>query len=517
MKILTASQFKQIDAFTIEHEPISSVDLMERAATALADQIAERWDASVPVKVFAGPGNNGGDALALARLLSQRGRKVSVWLFNIKNSSTLSAECLHNKARLSECPDVELNEVVSSFSPPQLSEDDLVVDGLFGIGIARPLNGGFAEVVKYINSSASTVVSIDVPSGLMCEDNSYNVMNHIVKADVTYTFHRPKLAYFFADMYKYVGEWHVLDIGEPESIVDSGGTEYLVTPYNTTDFDYVKSRLHTRPRFAHKGTMGHVALVAGKRGMAGSSILATRASLRSGCGKITVHTPYRNNSIMQIAIPEAIVQLDKDGEAFSSPFDANGFDALGIGPGIGTSPETSQAFIEQLRLTRSPIVIDADGLNILGSHRGWIQQLPRLCILTPHKKELFGLISNTRNDYEELERTRELAVHQQIYIIIKGAYSAVCTPEGSCFFNTTGNPGMATAGSGDVLTGIILALLGQGYSQEEACRIGVYIHGLAGDIAAERLGEESLMASDIIDALPAAFMRLKKGSTPCKQ
>ena len=377
MKILTASQFKQVDAYTIEHEPISSVDLMERAANALADKIADRWNASTPVKIFAGPGNNGGDALALARLLSHRGRKVSVWLFNIKNSSSLSSECLHNKNRLSECPEVELNEVVSSFSPPQLNAEDLVVAGLFGIGIARPLNGGFAEVVKYINSSPSTVVSIDVPSGLMCEDNSYNVMNHIVKADVTYTFHRPKLAYFFADMYKYVGEWQVLDIGEPESIVDDEGTEVLLSPYSTTDFDYVSSRMHFRPRFAHKGTMGHVALVAGKRGMTGASILATRACLRSGTGKITVHTPYRNNSIMQIAIPEAIVQLDKDGEIFSSPFDANDFDALGIGPGIGTSPETAQAFIEQLRLTRSPIIVDADGLNILGSHRGWLQQLPR--------------------------------------------------------------------------------------------------------------------------------------------
>ena len=484
---------------------------MERAASVLTEKIIERWGAETPVTVFAGPGNNGGDALALARMLSQHGRKVSVWLFNIKNSGTLSPECAMNLTRIKSCPGVELTEVESSFSPPQLTADDLVIAGLFGIGIGRPLNGGFAEVVKYINSSASTVVSIDVPSGLMCEDNSYNVMNHIVKADVTYTFHRPKLAYFFADMGKYVGEWHVLDIGEPDLIPNETGEGQKNTPYSTTEADYVTSHLHARPKFAHKGTMGHVALVAGKRGMAGAAILATRACLRSGAGKITVHIPYRNNSVMQIAVPEAVVQMDKDGDMFTSTFDANGFDALGIGPGIGTSPETAQAFIEQLRLTRSPIVVDADGLNILGSHRGWIQQLPRQCILTPHKKELFGLISNPRNDYEELERTRELAVHQQIYIIIKGAYSAVCTPEGSCFFNTTGNPGMATAGSGDVLTGVILSLLGQGYSNEEACRIGVYIHGLAGDIAAERLGEDSVMASDIIDALPQAFLRLKKG------
>lgn len=510
MKILTATQFKQIDAYTIEHEPIKSEDLMERAAIALTERIVARWGTDTTVKVFAGPGNNGGDALALARLLSQRGRKVSVWLFNIRNSSKLSPECELNRKRLSDCASVELNEVIESFAPPKLGPDDLVIDGLFGIGLARPLNGGFAEVVKYINASPSTVIAIDVPSGMMCEDNSYNVMNHIVRADVTYTFHRPKLSFFFADMYKYVGEWEVLDIGEPECINNEAGQDLMPSPYSTTDIDYVCTRLRKRPRFAHKGTMGNVVMVAGKRGMAGAAILASRACLRTGIGKLTVHTPHNNNSIMQVAVPEVVVQMDKDGDIFTTTFDANHYDAMGIGPGIGTAPETAQAFIEQLRLTRSNIVIDADGLNILGSHRGWIQQLPRMCILTPHKKELFGLISNTRNDYEELERTRELATKQQIYIIIKGAYSAVCCPDGSCYFNTTGNPGMATAGSGDVLTGIILSLLGQDYTNEEACRIGVYLHGMAGDIAAERLGEDSVTASDIIDAIPAAYLRLRK-------
>ncbi|MCM1313424.1 MAG: NAD(P)H-hydrate dehydratase [Roseburia sp.] len=490
-----------MDVFTIENEPIDSIDLMERASKALAAKIMERWDSNTPVKVFAGPGNNGGDALAVARMLSLSGYYVSVYLFN--TSGTLSADCMKNKQRLETCRNVELTEVTSSFAPPKLEAGDVVVDGLFGTGISRPLNGGFASVVKYINASPSVVVSIDVPSGLMCEDNTYNVMNHIVRADYTFTFQYPKLAFFFADNERFVGHWEVLDIGikDPE-------TEMTDTPYYYMEERNVAGMLKVRSKFAHKGTAGHAVLVAGKRGMAGAAVLASRACMRSGVGKLTVHTPEANVNIMQISVPEAILDIEPGTDCFSNTFDANDYDALGIGPGIGVASETVQAFIEQLRLTKSPVIIDADGLNILGSHRGWILQLPKKSILTPHKKELFGLISTTRNCYEELERTRELAVRQQIYVVIKGAYSAIVTPEGKVWFNSTGNPGMATAGSGDVLTGIILSLLAQDYGQENAVRLGVYLHGLAGDIAACELGEDSLVASDIIAALPKAFRKL---------
>lgn len=502
MKILSAAQMREADAFTIESGSMESIELMERASSAFASKIMERWGKDTPVKIFAGSGNNGGDALAVARMLSQSGYKVSVFLFNINGS--LSPDCQKNKERLVECPGLEMTEVTSQFVPPTLDRGDLVVDGLFGTGISRPLNGGFASVVKYINSSHSTVVSIDVPSGLMCEDNSYNFMNHVVRADYTFTFQFPKLAFFFPDNEQYVGEWEVLDIGVKDPETTSTSTSYFVT-----ERDEMARLLKKRSKFAHKGNMGHAALVAGRSAMAGAAILASRACMRAGAGKLTVHTPFYNVSILQTTVPEAVLHIDPNSDCFSTPFDAGGFDALGIGPGIGTSSDTVQAFIEQIRLTKSPIVIDADGLNILGSHRGWIQQLPKKSILTPHKKELFGLISTTRNSFEELERTRELAVHQQIYIIIKGAYSIVVTPEGKCYFNTTGNPGMATAGSGDVLTGIILSLLAQDYSQEDACRLGVYLHGLAGDIAAEELSEEGVMASDIVECIPKAYRMLR--------
>lgn len=508
MKILSASQLKDVDAYTIEHEPISSIDLMERASRAVTDNICKLWDRETEVKIFAGPGNNGGDALAVGRMLFEAGYKVCVFLFN--TGGTLSDDCVINRKRLADLAEsasdrLEFVEVTNSFTPPTLKATDLVIDGLFGTGISRPLNGGFASVVKYINASPATVVSIDIPSGLMCEDNTYNVMNHVVQADYTFTFQFPKLSFFFPEHEVFVGHLEVLDIGiaDPEN-------EITQTPYHITETAEIQSFLKARSRFAHKGSMGHALLVAGKKGMAGASILSSKACLRSGAGKLTVHTPEANLPIMQVAVPEAIVSVDPDANSFSKSIDTHDYDALAIGPGIGTESFTSQAFIEQITSAKCPVVIDADALNILGSHRGWINQLPRKSILTPHKKELFGLISTTRNSFEELERTRELCAHQQIYIIIKGAFSAVVTPEGNVYFNPTGNPGMATAGSGDVLTGIILALLAQGYGSEHAARLGAYLHGLAGDIGADELCQESLLSSDIIDYLPKAFNTLRK-------
>lgn len=502
MKILSGNQIKAIDAHTIETEPISSIDLMERASKAIVERIIERWDASTPVKVFAGPGNNGGDALAIARMLADRGYKVWACLFN--TNGKLSADCAANCERLQKNTAVKLDIVESQFTPPQLQEGDLVIDGLFGTGINKPLNGGFAMVVKYINSSQATVVSVDIPSGLMTDDNTNNVMNHIVRADYTFTFQFPKLAFLFPENEIYTGKWEVLDIG----LIDPDNEDSR-SPYHLTEPADMQKLLKSRSKYAHKGTMGHAVLVAGKKFMAGAAILSAKACMRGGVGKLTVKTPEYNVAALQIAVPEVVLCPER-GDYFNSSFDISDYDAMAIGPGIGTENETAQAFIEQVSLAKIPVVVDADALNILGSHRGWINQMPRNAILTPHKKELFGLISTTRNSYEELERTRELAVRQQIFIVIKGANSAVCTPDGSVYFNCTGNPGMATAGSGDVLTGIILALLAQDYRSEEAVRLGVYLHGLAGDIAAAEKCYEGVIASDIVEYLPSAFRRLRK-------
>ena len=502
MKILSAAQIKKADSHAIEEEPISSIDLMERASATFTHKFTSMWKNDTPVKVFAGSGNNGGDALAVARLLCNMGYKVDVFLFN--TNGKLSLDCSANLERLRNQNIAEITEITTSFNPPPLTAEDVVIDGLFGTGISRPLTGGFASVVKYINSQPSTVVSIDVPSGLMCEDNTYNVMSHVIKADYTFTFQYPKLAFFFAENACHTGEWDVLDIG-----IKTPDSEDFHTCYNLTEEGLISTMLKTRPKFAHKGTMGHALLIAGQKNMAGAAILAAKACLRAGVGKLTLHTPEINAQPILAALPETVLHTENKTEHFSNPFDATPFDAMGIGPGIGTDERTAQAFIEQIRLTTSPIIIDADAINILSRHIGWIQQLPQNSILTPHKKELAGLIGATRNSYEELQKTRELAMRQHIYILIKGAFSIIVTPEGHCHINPTGNPGMATAGSGDVLTGIILSLLAQGYTSEAASLTGAYLHGLAGDIAAEALCEESLIASDIINHLHSAFKKIK--------
>lgn len=503
MKIFTGAQIRELDKYTIEHEPINSIDLMERAARALTHAITDRWSNDMQVVVFAGPGNNGGDALAVARMLAERKYSVAVYLFNI--SGKLSDDCATNKQRLADCKAVkEFTEVVNEFDPPKLEGGMLVVDGLFGSGLNKPLAGGFASLVKYINQSSATVVSIDVPSGLMTEDNTYNVRANIIKADVTLTLQNKKLSFFFAENQKFIGDLNVLDIG-----LSKEGMESICTHYGVLEEKDLRPRILHRNDYAHKGDMGHALIIAGSYGMAGAAVLSTKACLRSGAGKVTVCTPRRNNDIMQVAVPEAVICIDKEETYFSEAVDTADFDALGIGPGLGRQEGSAIALITQIRRTQAPIVIDADGLNMLASHRAWLQQLPHGIIMTPHPKEYERLAGNHFSDsYERLASARDMAERLHAFIILKGHFSALCMPDGNIVFNPTGNAGMATAGSGDVLTGIITGLLARGYKQADACLLGMYLHGLAGDIAACHLGMECVVASDIIRFLPQAFKRL---------
>lgn len=503
MKIFTATQIHELDKYTIANEPIKSIDLMERAALAVVRTITERWTKETRTIVFAGPGNNGGDALAVARLLIDRGYDVETFLFNI--SGSLSADCAENKRRLLEKKNNKLTEVTLEFDPPKINKDTLIIDGLFGSGINKPLAGGFASLVKYINSASAQVVSIDVPSGLMTEGNSYNIRANIIHATLTLTFQQPKLSFFFAENQPNVGELKVLDIG-----IHPTGIEKTDSQFTLVDKDYVSSLLKPRSPFAHKGSMGHALIVAGSYGMAGAAILCTRACLRAGAGKVTIHTPKRNIAILQSSVPEAVLQIDREETIFSETIPTEDFQALGIGPGIGSHEQTCIATITQLRRAQCPVVADADVINILASHKPWLQQLPKGMILTPHVKELERLLGQSIDSYERMTKALQLAEQIQGYVILKGHYTAICMPDGHVAFNSTGNAGMATAGSGDVLTGIITALLARGYKQREACILGVYLHGLAGDLAAEELGEESLIASDIINYLPKAFLKVKR-------
>lgn len=503
MKIFTSAQIHELDKYTIEHEPIDSIDLMERAAKTLTAAIVEEWTKLTPVIVFAGPGNNGGDALAVARMLAERGFKVAVYLFNIHNH--LSDDCATNKKRIENDSRIEFTEVSTNFDPPTLNADTLIIDGLFGSGLNKPLAGGFASLVRYINASPCRVVSIDLPSGLMAEDNSFNNQQHIIRADLTLTLHQRKLSMMLADNQQYIGRLKVLNIRLSQEYVQNTDT-----PFTIAEEADIRRLFTPRHDFAHKGTMGNALIVAGSYGMSGAAVLATKACLRAGVGKVTTHTPRRNYDIMQISVPEAVVQLDRDETIFSEPVNTDGFDALGIGPGLGRDENTAIALIDQLRKTLCPVVADADALNILGNHSSWMDQLPKGMIMTPHPREFDRLAgAPCSNDFDRLEKARSMAMQLEAFIILKGHFSALCTPDGKVTFNPTGNAGMATAGSGDVLTGIITALLARGHSQRNACLLGMYLHGLAGDLAAKELGKESLIASDIIAYLPAAFKWLQ--------
>lgn len=504
MKIFTGKQIHEWDTYTMEHEPILPIDLMERAAKALTDAIKNRWDASHPFVIFAGPGNNGGDALAVARMLTEHGYSVETYLFNTSNK--LSDECQRNMRRLHETKHVKkFVEVTLNFEPPQLGEHTIVVDGLFGSGLKKPLSGGFAAVVKYINSSQATIVSIDMPSGLMTEDNTENIRQNIIRADVTLTLQQKKLAMYLADNEPFLGDIEVLDINLSEEFANRTLTQY----YLLEESD-VKNLMRRRSVFAHKGTMGHALLFAGSRGMAGAAVLAARACMRTGAGKTTIHTPYCNNTILQISVPEVIIQQDREEEYIAEAVNTDDYEAVAFGPGIGRNEETAIALMTQIRKAQCPIVLDADALNILADHRTWLGQLPRELIITPHPAEFDRLMGNTSNgSYDRLAKAQDMAQRIGAYIVMKGHYTALCTPDGEVIINPTGNAGMATAGAGDVLTGIITGLLARGYTRRNACVLGMYIHGLAGDKAATETGEESLIASDIIKHLPKAFLALE--------
>ena len=503
MKILTCTQQKEADAYTIANNDILSINLMEKAASLIANEICKRWDQSHRIVVFAGAGNNGGDAVAVARMLFTKNYNVEVYLFNIKG--TISEDCMTNIKRLQECGFTAYHEISNSFDPFQLFEEDVVIDGLFGSGLNKPLSGGFASVVQYINASSAQVVSIDIPSGLMGEDNSNNSRQNIIHADLTLSIQLPKLAFLFPENEDIVGEWKLLDIGiSPEFIRQAD------TPYIITEAQDVSQLIKPRKRFAYKNNFGHALLIAGSNGMAGASVLAARACLRSGTGLLTVHVPVCNHDILQTAVPEAIVQNDVHELYFAEPVDLDNYQAIAIGPGIGQEEETALATLDQLADCYIPAVLDADAINILSSHRNYLNRLPKGSILTPHIGELERIIGKCNNSFERLTKAKELAAYLQCYMVVKGAYAVVITPQGKFYFNPTGNPGMATGGSGDVLTGIILALLAQGYQPENAARLGIYVHGLAGDIACRRMGEISLTASDIIDALPEAWKVLSE-------
>ena len=503
MKIFSTSLISEIDRYTILHEPISDVDLMERASRAIADCIVGQTAFHGDVFVFCGTGNNGGDGLAVARMLASLESRFSLNVFIFDQGKGLNGSPAINLERLKSQAKSQINFIRDEADFPVLNDDILVIDALLGNGLNRPLEGLAASLVRSINNSGALVFAIDVPSGLMGEDNGSVVSDNIIRADRTFTFQFPKLSFLFPENEKYVGDWQVLDIGlHPKAIKN------VATPYFMLDEDFIKEIIQPRGKFSHKGTFGHALLISGAYGKMGAAVLSSKSCLRSGVGLLTTHVPAKGVSVLQTVIPEAMVSIDESDTIFTGAINLRAFSAIGIGPAIGQADDTQQAFYELIKVSKTPMVIDADALNILGLHNDWIGMLPNGSILTPHPKEFERLSGEKSEGFQRLQKALDVAKQNQIFIVLKGAHSAIVCPDGEIYFNSTGNPGMATAGSGDVLTGIILSLLAQGYNSKDAALLGVYVHGLAGDIASDQKGEISLIASDIVDNLGEAFMLL---------
>jgi NAD(P)H-hydrate epimerase len=504
MKIFLRDQIRQIDEYTIRNEPVPSASLMERAAARMCDWYIERFSTLIPVIVFAGTGNNGGDGLAMARMLYGKGYQVTVYFAGITGNATTDWKI--NRNRLEKETKVVSESISDTGQMPVIPGEAVIIDSLFGSGLSRPVTGIAAEIIKKINASGCTVISVDIPSGLFCEDNTDNDFDCIVKASYTLSLQFPKLSFMFPENEKFTGSWHVLPIGLHEVAIES--TE---SPYRYLDMDTIRPMIRKRKKFDHKGDFGHGMLVGGTYGRMGAVVLGARAALRSGTGLVTCHIPACGNLIMQCAVPEAMAVHDKSVKFISSIGDTKPFSAVGIGPGMGTAMKTQKTFHEFLMRNNKPLVIDADALNILAENKPWLKELRGMSVLTPHPGEFSRLAGESPNGFKRLRKQIEFSSEYNCIVVLKGANTSITEPEGNIWFNSTGNPGMATAGSGDTLTGIILSLLAQKYSPVEAALAGVFIHGLAGDIASERLSFESLIATDIIDRIGDAFNRIRTG------
>ncbi|MCW3127120.1 MAG: carbohydrate kinase, YjeF related protein [Bacteroidetes bacterium] len=499
MKILSASQIKEADRYTIDSEPISSLDLMERAAGACVQSIIKRHQGLRDFIVICGKGNNGGDGLAIARLLAAMEYRVQVFVLEYTDSA--SDDFMQNMERLKAQGKANITHAYTD-EDIYLNKESALIDAILGTGINKPTDGLIASVIDKVNKSGNRPIAIDVPSGMSIDGPSAK-RTSIIHASLTLTFQQPKLAFMFPESAEYVGEFEVLDIHLDTSFLKDTECKY----FYMRDSD-IAPMLRTRPKFSHKGTFGHSLLIAGSYGKMGAAVLSSMACLRSGTGLLTTHIPVCGYQVMQTSLPEAMVSIDTGTEHISAmPADGN-YASIGIGPGIGTEAATVKILKKIIQSVQVPMVIDADALNIIGDNKTWIGFLPALTILTPHPKEYDRLTNVHPDSWERLESARALAQKHRIIIVLKGAYTAVTLPDGSVWFNSTGNPGLAKGGSGDVLTGIITALIARGYGPHIACTIGVYLHGLAADIAAREINAEAMIASDIVSHLSAAFDHL---------
>ncbi len=496
MQILTAAEIRAWDEFTIANEPVSSINLMERAATACFDWIVQNGYSGKTFFIYCGKGNNGGDGLAIARLLFNAGNRVQVYIPDSESPGT--ADFQVNLQRLRE-HQVPIQFITAT--PPSVPVEAIIIDALLGTGLNRPVEGRIADVVKSINQSPNPVIAIDIPSGLSTDKSSTG--HPVICASHTLSFQHLKPAFIVAENERVIGKLHLLHIGlHPDYLHDIQPAFIWTTPVVAKNF------FRPRSRFSHKGNYGHAMLISGRLGSMGAAVLAAKGALASGTGLLSVQVPRSGNVIMQSAVPEAMTIPDDDENFITTvPKNIERFQAIGIGPGLGTEDLTSTFLQQVLEKYRKPLVLDADALNLLAKHQEYIQRIPAQSILTPHPKEFDRMFGECDNDFIRIDQAKKMAFRHKVIIVLKGHHTCICSGD-ACYVNSTGNAGMAKGGSGDVLTGMITGLLAQGYDPSTAAVLGVYLHGKAGDYALAASGYESMLPSDLILHMGEAFRTL---------
>jgi len=500
MKILSAENTRKADAYTIKHEPVQSIDLMERASLAFVSIFTRYFNSSIPVIIFCGTGNNGGDGLAVARLLHQQGYHVNIFVINYENGKG-SEDFKTNLNRLKEILTPQL--INHSADIPDIPEGKVIIDAIFGSGLTRPVTELYAEVIASINNSPSKKVSIDIASGLFADKAVID--GAIIKPDITISFQMPKLAFMIPENEMYVGSFKIADIGLDKNFIENseGDNHYVIR-------SDIQKKLKNRKKFAHKGNFGRALIISGSLGKMGAAVLCARSCLRSGVGLLTMHVPLCGYEILQASVPEAMTTVDKNKDIITEIPDITNYDVIGIGPGIGINDPTRKMLENLLEFNKNPMVFDADAINLLGLHKYLLKKIPANSILTPHIVEFERIAGKSKNHFDRILLQKEFSEKYSVIVILKGAYSAISLPNGNTYFNSTGNPGMATGGSGDVLTGMVTGFLAQAYNPADSAILATYLHGLSGDIASKKLGENGMIAGDIIQYLPKAVKKFDK-------
>ena len=500
MKIFDIEQLAEADKITAERQGLKQGELMERVGTLVFNDIHSKLNgAQIPIKIFCGIGNNGGDGLVVGRLLIEHGYQVIVYIVNYSKSRT--QDFLLNYDRIKGVSNDWPIQIKGVEDFPELTEKDFIIDAMFGIGLNRPLEKWVGDLVSYINNSKAFILSIDMPSGMFANKMPKEGAPAI-KANVTITFQAPKLIFFLPQAASYIGDLQVLEIGLDR--------EYLSTaPVHNQLIGKPEALLLYQPRTndSHKGDYGHSLIIGGSYGKIGSILLASTSALRTGAGLVTIFSPKCGYDILQTNLPEAMVITDENNEELSNiEFDITP-DVICFGMGAGTSKKTLEAFTNLLKITKTPMVIDADGINLLSKEKSLLKNLPENTVLTPHPKELERLIGKWKDDFDKLEKVKKFSKKYGVIVVIKGAHTITVYKE-DLYINNTGNPGMATAGSGDVLSGVITSLISQRYEPLIAAVLGVYLHGRTGDIMAEKVSYQGLISGDIANNMGLSFLDL---------